>query len=79
MLSRRDEVIIQMKKISLCVAKLMGITISLVGANLITSMFESNALPPMTINARSENGTAKKPSELCNREFGCDRNICCAK
>lgn len=75
-LSRRDQVIIQVKKISLCLTKLMGITMSLVGANLITSMFESNALPPMITNATSENSTAKKPSELCNRDFGCDRNIC---
>lgn len=70
--STRNIVFSHIKKISLGVVQLMGITLSLVSANLITSKFEPVIESDATIN--NDNITVLKPS--CNRDFGCNRNVC---
>lgn len=59
-------------KFALHAMQLIGITITLVSANLITSMFESTSESIIPDNIT----TTFKPSEMCNRDFGCERNVC---
>lgn len=47
---------------------------SLVGANLLTKIFEPCVVPLQT--SFIENVTSIIPSELCKKDFGCDRNVC---
>ena len=49
---------------------------SLVNANLITKLFEPNELIPQTFTNQNMTRNSIKPSELCNKDFGCDRNVC---
>lgn len=54
----------------------IGITVSLVSSNLITSVVQSTdsslqeAIPALTSN------DTLKPSEMCKHDFGCDQNLC---
>lgn len=67
------------KSFSRNILQMMGIMLTLVGANVITSMLE----PFSVVQKVSEisgvaNITAHKlvPSELCKSDYGCDENIC---
>lgn len=65
----------KIKKIALGVVQLIGITLSLVSANLITSKFERIA-SPMTINNDNITAAIVEPMDICDRDFGCNRNVC---
>lgn len=62
------------KKFVFASIQLVGITISLVTANLITALFEPSA-GVVHLNPISEN-TTLKPSPICDADFGCDRGAC---
>lgn len=78
----RNGFFLRIKKVSICAVQLIGITVSLVSANLLTSILDPFVVPPttMAIASNVNNITASAytptPSQLCNREFGCDRNVC---
>lgn len=64
---------------SFCVLKLIGVTASLIAANLFTPLFQSfsttnNALN--TITHVQYNKSTIVPSKICPNDFGCDRNVC---
>lgn len=63
------------KKVTLNVVQLIGIMLSLVGANLLTRIFESSAVPQVLIND-IDNITSFTPSETHFRDYGCDNNVC---
>lgn len=69
-----------LKKIAVGVAQLIGVTISLVSANIISAKFEPTIISPTptVINKITHHGnnTSFRPSEICVEDFGCDRNIC---
>lgn len=48
----------------------IGITCSLVGANVLTLMLQQHFDTPSTVN-----GTIIPP-KMCNHDFGCDDNVC---
>lgn len=65
------------KKVSLNIVQLVGIMLSLVGANLLTKMFEPSAAPQVLTNDISNsNITSFAPSETHFRDYGCDNNVC---
>lgn len=70
----RPTVFIQFKKVTVYVLKLVGITISLVSANLLSSMFEPAISSHPTII--SNNISSVAPVQLCDRDFGCVHNVC---
>lgn len=55
--------------------QLIGIMLSLVGANLLTRVFEPSAVPQVLINDIG-NITSFTPSETHFRDYGCDNNVC---
>lgn len=72
----RNTVLSHIKKISFGIIQLFGITISLVSANLLTSLFEPTIVTPPEINSNSVNITNHETMEMCNRDFGCSENVC---
>lgn len=50
----------------------IGITCSLVGANILTSMLQQSADAPTATTFNS----SLVPSKLCNHDYGCDDNVC---
>lgn len=75
----RNKFLMHVKKISGSFSQLCGITLSLVGANLITSWIQSST--PIintqeTAHKCQANYSSFNPSKICDKEFGCDRNIC---
>lgn len=75
---QRNIVFTYMKKFSYSTVQLVGIMFSLVGANLLTKIFEPNVLPLQSsiIDNDNNNSTSIKPSQLCKSDYGCDRNVC---
>lgn len=71
----RNNLISVVKKVSLNVLQLIGLMLTLVGANLLTQSFESSAVPQVLIND-IDNRTSFTPSETHFREYGCDNNVC---
>lgn len=76
----RSIILSQIKKLTLSGLQLFGIMCTLVGANLLTSVFDP------IINAHSTNSVSAinttvipstiNPSEMCANDYGCDNNIC---
>lgn len=66
------------RKVLLNVAQLIGITCSLVGANLITNALQPYPAINPQINEMipSIANDTIKPSEICKYDFGCDENLC---
>lgn len=74
------------KKYANMVIQLMGITISLVGANMITGYLDAYlpqkkyAVDYPTNNNYNNNTSAsasnRLPNEICQNNFGCDRGLC---
>lgn len=62
------------KGISKSILQLFGVTLSLVGANLLTMIFESGS-NSSTLKYTTHNTTIHTP-RTCKRDFGCDDNIC---
>lgn len=64
------------KKSSIYLVQLIGVTISLVSASVIANKIES-MMTQNTYSSINEHKTSiLSPSQICNNEFGCDRNIC---
>lgn len=71
-------------KFIVCVLHLIGITTSLIAANIFTPFFQ--AINPKEyatqstglniISNPSYKNTTFAPSDLCPHDFGCDRNLC---
>lgn len=66
------------KRLMLGLIQMVGIMLTLVGANLLTALFE----PSLLLNGQcvDKNVTvflpSIAPSQLCEYDFGCDRNLC---
>lgn len=58
-------------KISQSVFQLVGILLTLVGANLLTAKLE-----PFVVHQININKPTITPPEMCNNDFGCDSNMC---
>lgn len=65
-----NTIISSCKHFSMNIAQLIGIMLSLVGANLLTTMLEPFTNTPMYKN------TTLTPSQICKSDFGCDENLC---
>lgn len=63
------------KKVSSSAVQLFGIMMTLVGANLLTKIFEPSVISPQFLFA-DNNVTSILPDEFCKRDFGCDHNLC---
>lgn len=64
----------QFKKVSVYALQLLGVTISLVSANILSSaILDPPSSPQMLI---TNNVTSIAPAQMCNRDFGCIRNVC---
>lgn len=61
---------------SIAVSQYIGVTVSLVAANLITAMLETKPISIMQTYTPSKNNIIKPSSRTCKNEFGCDDNIC---
>lgn len=74
----RNIVLSHIKKITSSTVQLCGIMITLVGANLLTKIFEPSIAPSQYSFADNITSASASiiPSELCKRDFGCDRNVC---
>lgn len=68
----------QLRKVLIGVVQLMGITVSLVSASLITNSIQPYALstPEDEIIPVSTQNNTIKPSDICKFDFGCDENLC---
>lgn len=76
----------KMSSFLVCVLQLIGVTVSLITANIFTPYFQtslnSKVIPQSPRTAikilsqpRYNNGTLS-PGNLCPNDFGCDRNLC---
>lgn len=70
---RRFVILAGLKKIAIGSVQYIGIMLSLVGANIITKMFESPYQPEIIL---SEKKTTATESEQCPHDFGCDHRVC---
>lgn len=80
--SRKKNIIVYVKKVIFSVIQLCGITLSLVGANLMTKALEPSVQMNNVFNDNSSISRATPnisraiPMQICDRDFGCDRNVC---
>lgn len=63
-------------KFSIAVGQYIGVTVSLVAANLITAMLETKPISIMQTYTPSKINIIKPSSRTCKNDFGCDDNIC---
>lgn len=75
-ISTRSSVLLKIKKIVVGLVQFIGITVSLVSANLLTSVFQPVNIPPAMTDIYIGNVSTYKPSQMCNWDYGCDRNVC---
>lgn len=69
-----NTIILSCKHFSMNIAQLIGIMLSLVGANLLTTKLEPFTIPnTQTVMYKN---TTLTPSQICKSDFGCDRNLC---
>lgn len=80
----------KMIKFFICVTQLIGVTLSLIAANIFTPYFQSLYTNSDTIqstapiksvisfisHSSSGKNTSFSPSTMCPHDFGCDRNLC---
>lgn len=60
-----------LKKTACGFIQLIGVMLTLVGANLLTSKLDSvEPLQPTEMNVRNNN------SQMCNIDYGCNQNLC---
>lgn len=65
-------------KFSVGVLQMLGVTTSLIAANIFTPWFQTKP-QPVSIESYaqvSQNISKFKPSHKCPHDFGCDRNVC---
>lgn len=86
--SQQETLFVHFKKFTLYTLQMVGITTSLVSANLITLMFEStptSSIPqqqysPVNVTKTTTTKTTAQPTpttNMCsNHDFGCEENIC---
>lgn len=72
--SRYVQIIPLCKSFSRAILQMMGIMLTLVGANVLTSKLESFTIVPQVTNITTLHKI--RPSQLCPHEFGCDGNLC---
>lgn len=86
-ISTTSRVLAQLKKVSSSTLQLFGITMSLVGANLLTSVLDPKITPTIVGNSASTifepthaplvgNITSVASTEACEKFVGCDGNVC---
>lgn len=68
-------------KVLISVLQFIGVTGSLIAANIFTPWFQSSptTITPTNVNNIKTNeqyNTAIVPSKICPHDFGCDRNVC---
>lgn len=79
LLSEQNHVMKHIKKTMYSIIQMVGIMITLIGANVITSMLDS---APYTNQQQQpeilfqNNSVDIKHAEKCNIDFGCNKNIC---
>lgn len=58
--------------------QLIGLLLTLVGANIATTRLEHFIMPTSSVVniSASVNVPTFEPSEICKRDFGCDQNVC---
>lgn len=66
------------KKIVYATIQLIGLLLTLVGANLATTKLEHFMIPSPSVvmNISASAGVPTIGPKMCKREFGCDRNAC---
>lgn len=68
------------KKVATSVGRFAGIMFSLVGANILTKMYEHTTSPAITIatNSLDDSNTSimEEINEICNHIYGCDDGRC---
>lgn len=74
--SIQNSILVHIKKCSLSFFQLVGITASLVGANILTPLFQEKFEFTLTTTATQRANSTVAPSKICPHDFGCDRNIC---
>lgn len=74
-------ILMKVLKYSSGVVQMLGVTASLIAANIFTPFFQfskeptvDNALTLVRVNPK--NDTLSAPSQNCPNDFGCERNIC---
>lgn len=73
-ISTQSVIFSKVQKILLSIVQLFGITLSLVSANLLTSIFEPTIITPHQTMI-VDKITSPSP-RMCEHDFGCDRNVC---
>lgn len=68
--------LLMIRKISQSVIQLVGIMLTLVGANLLTTKLESHAVVQPQMTMENITGPKKLQLKLCQHEYGCDQNMC---
>lgn len=63
-------ILLNCKKISTSLIQLIGIMLSLVGANLLASMLETYS------NSKLNISSTITTMKICNNDFGCNKNLC---
>lgn len=71
--TRNACILSSIKALSRGAFQMMGIMLTLVGANLLTSKLEPFVNQPQF---SAMNITSSKPTEMCKFDFGCDNNLC---
>lgn len=70
---RRSVILSGLRKIAKSSVQYIAIMFSLVGANILTKMFESAYQPQIIL---SERNSSVIESEKCPHDFGCHHNVC---
>lgn len=74
---RRFSVVLVLKKVTVSIIQMIGIMLTLVGANLITEKFHEVQAQPKQNDLVVRNNTINDLIEMCNeKDFGCNRNVC---
>lgn len=75
-----NTVLIKFRNFSITVLQLIGVTASLVGANIITPIFQQKFYTTTTTasvaTVLQHGNSTLSPSKMCPHDFGCDRNVC---
>lgn len=66
------------KKTATNVGQFMGIMFSLVGANILTKMYEHTMEPlsPFTDEGNLNTSITEEIDDICNHKYGCDNGLC---
>lgn len=77
--SLRNTILTKIQNVSITVLQLIGVTASLVAANVLTPMLQTKIEPTTTtiVEKTYQNSNITLiPSKMCPHDFGCDQNVC---